>query len=84
MKLVTVTQALREIGVQPVRVLKLCQQDHITGAQKVGTTWVIPKPLEVVTGTRGPNPTNIIGKKRESKGGAANNSLQSDCTSYVN
>ena len=54
MKLITVTQAARELGVQPVRVRKLCQQGRITGAQKVGTTWVIPKPFEIVPGTRGP------------------------------
>jgi len=54
MKLVTVSQAAEELGVKPVRVRQLCQQGRIKGAEKLGWAWVIPQPVEIIPGTRGP------------------------------
>ncbi len=54
MNLLTVTQAATELGVKPVRVRQLCQQGRVKGAEKVGFSWVIPKPIDIVPGTRGP------------------------------
>ena len=56
MNLVTVTQAAAKLGVKPVRVRQLCQQGRIKGAEKLGSAWVIPKPIEIIPGTRGPKP----------------------------
>lgn len=54
MNLLTVTQAAAELGVRPVRVRQLCQQGRIRGAEKLGSSWVIPKPMDIIPGTRGP------------------------------
>ena len=54
MNIVTVTQAAEELGVKPVRVRQLCQQGRVKGAEKLGSTWVIPKPIDIAPGTRGP------------------------------
>jgi len=63
--LLTVTQAAQQLGVEPVRVRKLCQQGRVKGAQKVGWLWVIPTPIEIVPGTRGPKLGKV--KSQETK-----------------
>jgi hypothetical protein len=54
MKLVTVTQAAEELGVKAGRVRQLCQQGRIKRTEKLGRAWVIPQPIEIIPGTRGP------------------------------
>ncbi|NQT72072.1 MAG: helix-turn-helix domain-containing protein [Chloroflexi bacterium] len=54
MNLLTVTQAAEKLGVKPVRVRQLCQQGRIKGAEKLGSTWIIPTPIDIRPGTRGP------------------------------
>ena len=54
MNLFTVTQVATELGVKPVRIRQLCQQGRVKGAEKLGSTWVIPKPINIAPGTRGP------------------------------
>ena len=50
----TVKGAADELGVTEARVRQLASQGRIEGAHKVGRDWIIPRPVEVRPGTRGP------------------------------
>ncbi len=51
---VTVQEAARRLGVSERRLRQLAQDGRVQGATKVGAEWLIPTPVEVVPGTRGP------------------------------
>ena len=51
---VTVRQAAIELGVSERRVRQLARDGRVRGAAKAGTEWLIPTPVEVVPGKRGP------------------------------
>ena len=50
----TVKGAAEELGVTKARVRQLAAQGRIEGAHKIGRDWIIPRPVEVRPGTRGP------------------------------
>ena len=50
----TVKGASDELGVTEARVRQLAAQGRIEGAHKIGRDWIIPRPVEVRPGTRGP------------------------------
>ena len=50
----TVKGAADELGVTEARVRQLAAQGRIEGAHKIGRDWIIPSPVEVRPGTRGP------------------------------
>ena len=51
---VTVREAAVRLGVSERRVRKLAQDGRIRGAVKAGADWLIPTPVEVIPGKRGP------------------------------
>ena len=51
---ISVKQAAEELGVTEVRVRQLCQQGRIQGATRIGWRWVIPRPIAIRQGSRGP------------------------------
>ena len=51
---VTVRQAAIELDVSERRVRQLAREGRVRGATKMGTEWLIPTPVEVVPGRRGP------------------------------
>ena len=51
---VTVREAAVRLGVSERRVRKLAQDGRIRGAVKAGAEWLIPTPVEVIPGKRGP------------------------------
>ncbi len=51
---VTVRQAANELGVSERRVRQLARAGRVRGAMKVGQGWLIPKPVRVAPGARGP------------------------------
>ena len=51
---VTVREAAVRLGVSERRVRKLAQDGRISGAVKTGAEWLIPTPVEVTPGRRGP------------------------------
>ena len=51
---VTVREAAIRLGVSERRVRKLAQDGRIRGAVKAGAEWLIPTPVEVIPGKRGP------------------------------
>ena len=51
---VTVREAAIRLGVSERRVRKLAWDGRMRGATKVGAEWLIPTPVEVVPGRRGP------------------------------
>ena len=51
---VTVRQAATELGISDRRVRQLARAGRVRGASKVGQEWLIPTPVEVVPGNRGP------------------------------
>ena len=50
----TVKGAAEELGVTKARVRQLAAQGRIEGAHKIGRDWIIPRPVEVSPGARGP------------------------------
>ena len=50
----TVKGASEELGITEARVRQLAAQGRIEGAHKIGRDWIIPNPVEVTPGTRGP------------------------------
>ena len=50
----TVKEAARRLGVSERRVRQLAHDGRILGATKGGSEWLIPTPLEVSPGKRGP------------------------------
>ena len=51
---VTVRQAAVELGVSDRRVRQLAGEGRVRGATKTGAEWLIPTPVEVIPGMRGP------------------------------
>ena len=51
---VTVKEAASRLGVSERRVRKLARDGRVRGATKTGAEWLIPTPVEVVPGRRGP------------------------------
>ena len=51
---VTVRKAAAELGVSERRVRQLASEGRVRGAVKAGAEWLIPTPVEVVPGKRGP------------------------------
>ena len=51
---VTVREAASRLGVSERRVRKLARDGRVRGATKTGAEWLIPTPVEVVPGKRGP------------------------------
>ena len=51
---VTVRQAAIRLGVSERRVRKLAGDGRVRGATKAGGEWLIPTPVEVIPGRRGP------------------------------
>ena len=51
---VTVRQAAVELGISDRRVRQLAREGRVRGAIKTGAEWLIPTPVEVIPGRRGP------------------------------
>ena len=51
---VTVKEAAVRLGVSERRVRKLARDGRVRGATKTGAEWLIPTPVEVTPGRRGP------------------------------
>ena len=51
---VTVRQAAVELGVSDRRVRQLAREGRVRGAAKTGSEWLIPTPVELIPGRRGP------------------------------
>ena len=51
---VTVREAANRLGVSERRVRKLARDGRVRGAVKTGEEWLIPTPVEVIPGKRGP------------------------------
>ena len=51
---VTVRQAAIRLGVSERRVRKLAGDGRVKGATKAGGEWLIPTPVKVIPGRRGP------------------------------
>lgn len=51
---VTVKEAANRLGVSERRVRKLARDGRMRGAVKAGAEWLIPTPVEVIPGRRGP------------------------------
>ena len=51
---VTVREAATRLGVSERRVRKLARDGRMRGATKPGAEWLIPTPVEVIPGRRGP------------------------------
>ena len=51
---VTVQEAAACLGLTERRVRKLASDGRVRGATKAGTEWLIPTPVEVIPGRRGP------------------------------
>ena len=51
---VTVKQAAARLGISDRRVRKLASDGRVRGAVKIGQEWLIPTPVEVMPGSRGP------------------------------
>ena len=54
--MVSVTEAASEWNVTRARIHQLLAEGRIRGARKVGEVWVIPSPVTVTPGKRGPKP----------------------------
>ena len=51
---VTVRRAAIELGISDRRVRQLARDGRVRGATKAGQEWLIPTPVEVIPGSRGP------------------------------
>ena len=51
---VTVREAATRLGISERRVRKLARDGRVRGATKSGAEWLIPTPIEVTPGRRGP------------------------------
>ena len=48
------SRAAAELGVSDGRVRQLAREGRVRGAVKAGHEWLIPTPVEVIPGARGP------------------------------
>ena len=53
-KNVTVEEAARRLGLSVRRVRRLCAEGRVEGATRLGRDWIIPTPVQVSPGSRGP------------------------------
>jgi hypothetical protein len=53
-KLIGTTEAARELEVTTGRLRQLLGEGRIQGARHIGNNWVIPSPVQIKPGTRGP------------------------------
>ena len=60
---VTVREAAVRLGVSERRVRKLARDGRVRGAVKAGAEWLIPTPVEVIPGRRGP--VGVAGRAQE-------------------
>ena len=64
---VTVREAAIRLGVSERRVRRLARDGRVQGATKAGAEWMIPTPIEVIPGRRGPagvaSRTNLAGSR---------------------
>ena len=60
---VTVREAAIRLGVSERRVRKLARDGRVRGAVKAGVEWLIPAPVEVIPGRRGP--VGVAGRAQE-------------------
>ncbi len=60
---VSVREAAVRLGVSERRVRKLARDGRVRGATKVGSEWLIPTPVEVTLGKRGP--AGVTGRVNE-------------------
>ena len=51
---ITVKEAASRLGVSERRVRQLARNGRVRGAAKAGSEWLIPTPIEVIPGRRGP------------------------------
>ena len=51
---ITVRQAAIELGISDRRMRQLAREGRVRGATKTGHEWLIPTPVEVIPGSRGP------------------------------
>ena len=51
---VTIRRAAVELGVSDRRVRQLAREGRVRGATKIGQEWLIPTPVELIPGRRGP------------------------------
>lgn len=51
---ITVREAAARLGISERRVRQLAREGRVRGAAKAGAEWLIPTPVEVVPGRRGP------------------------------
>lgn len=51
---VTIREAANRLGVSERRVRKLARDGRVRGATKAGSEWLIPTPVELIPGKRGP------------------------------
>ena len=51
---VTAAMAARDLDISPQRMRRLIREGRVRGAQKVDGTWLIPTPIKVLPGKRGP------------------------------
>lgn len=51
---VTVREAAIRLGISERRVRQLAREGRVRGATKAGAEWMIPTPVEVIPGRRGP------------------------------
>ncbi len=51
---VTARQAADELGISDRRLRQLARDGRVRGAAKIGQEWLIPSPVEVIPGRRGP------------------------------
>ena len=49
-----VRQAAIELGISDRRMRQLARDGRVRGATKTGHEWLIPTPVEVIPGSRGP------------------------------
>jgi excisionase family DNA binding protein len=63
---VTVKEAALRLGVSERRVRKLVRDGRVRGATKAGAEWLIPTPVELIPGRRGPSGVaGRVGEARE-------------------
>lgn len=61
----TAKRAALDLGVSERRIRQLAREGRIRGAVKHGNEWLIPAPVEIVPGTRGP--AGVAGRSRDSQ-----------------
>lgn len=63
---VTVKEAASRLGVSERRVRQFARNGRLRGATKNGAEWIIPEPVEVIPGRRGP--AGVAGRARTADG----------------